>query len=199
VFWNWSHDKKFHFIFILYLFSIFICFCFYLIVFCILMYRGRRGRDRMVVVGFTTTCAISVYHHKRFQFEPHSWRGVLDTTLCDKICQWFATRRCFLRILQFPPPIKLSRYHWNIVERCKIDTPNIQIHDHSISWLDTCTSIKSIEVKLVLRPQTSHLSEMMRSCRCFPHYLVLEARCMILTIGIFYIYFFITKFRMHRL
>ena len=24
--------------------------------------RGRRGRDRMVV-GFTTTCAISVYHH----------------------------------------------------------------------------------------------------------------------------------------
>jgi hypothetical protein len=26
------------------------------------MYRGRRGRDRMVV-GFTTTCAISAYHH----------------------------------------------------------------------------------------------------------------------------------------
>ena len=25
-------------------------------------YRGRRGRDRMVV-GFTTTCAISAYHH----------------------------------------------------------------------------------------------------------------------------------------
>ena len=24
--------------------------------------RGRRGRDRMVV-GFTTTCAISTYHH----------------------------------------------------------------------------------------------------------------------------------------
>jgi len=24
--------------------------------------RGRRGRDRMVV-GFTTTCAVSVYHH----------------------------------------------------------------------------------------------------------------------------------------
>jgi len=25
-------------------------------------YRGRRGRDRMVV-GFTTTCAFSAYHH----------------------------------------------------------------------------------------------------------------------------------------
>jgi len=24
--------------------------------------RGHRGRDR-IVVGFTTTCAISVYHH----------------------------------------------------------------------------------------------------------------------------------------
>ena len=25
-------------------------------------FRGRRGRDLMVV-GFTTTCAISAYHH----------------------------------------------------------------------------------------------------------------------------------------
>ena len=28
----------------------------------LLIYTGRRGRDRMVV-GFTTTSAISVYHH----------------------------------------------------------------------------------------------------------------------------------------
>ena len=28
----------------------------------IIYIRGRRGRDRMVV-GFTTTCAISAYHH----------------------------------------------------------------------------------------------------------------------------------------
>jgi hypothetical protein len=26
------------------------------------LFRGRRGRDRMVV-GLTTTCTISVYHH----------------------------------------------------------------------------------------------------------------------------------------
>ena len=25
------------------------------------------------------------------EFESHSWRGVLDTTLCDKVCQWLAT------------------------------------------------------------------------------------------------------------
>ena len=28
------------------------------------------------------------------------------STLCDKVCQWLAT--CLLRILRFPPPIKLS-------------------------------------------------------------------------------------------
>jgi len=33
------------------------------------------GRDRMVV-GFTTTCAISAYHHWSCEFEPRSWRGV---------------------------------------------------------------------------------------------------------------------------
>jgi hypothetical protein len=45
---------------------------------------GRRGRDHMVV-GFTTTCAMSTYHHLSCEFEPHSCRGVLDRTLFD--CQ----------------------------------------------------------------------------------------------------------------
>jgi hypothetical protein len=44
---------------------------------------GCRGRDR-TVGGFTTTCAISAYHHQHCEFEPHSWQGVLDTTLCDR-------------------------------------------------------------------------------------------------------------------
>jgi len=35
------------------------------------MYGGRRGRDRMVV-GFTTTCAISAYHHLSCEVEPRS-------------------------------------------------------------------------------------------------------------------------------
>jgi hypothetical protein len=48
--------------------------------------RGRSGRGRMVI-GFTTTCAISAYHHQSCEFEPHLWRGELDTTLCDKVCQ----------------------------------------------------------------------------------------------------------------
>ena len=48
-----------------------------------------------MVVGFTTTCAISAYHHLNCGFESQSWRGVLDTTLCDKVCQWLVTGRWF--------------------------------------------------------------------------------------------------------
>ena len=45
------------------------------------------------------------------------WRGVPDTTLCDQVCQWLATGRCFLQVLRFSPPINwLPRYNWSIVE-----------------------------------------------------------------------------------
>ena len=47
-------------------------------------------------------------------------RGVLNTTLCNKVCQWLVTSHSlsghgFLWVL--PPPIKLTAtYSWNIVE-----------------------------------------------------------------------------------
>jgi hypothetical protein len=28
-----------------------------------------------------------LYNHKHCEFEAPSWQGVLDTTLCDKVCQ----------------------------------------------------------------------------------------------------------------
>jgi hypothetical protein len=46
-------------------------------------------------VGFTTTCAISVHHHQSREFEPRSWRGVLETRICDKVCYRLATGRWF--------------------------------------------------------------------------------------------------------
>ena len=46
---------------------------------------GCRGQDSMVV-GFTTTYAVSAYHHC-CEFKPCSWWGVQDTPLCDKVCQ----------------------------------------------------------------------------------------------------------------
>ena len=51
--------------------------------------RDRRGHDRMVDI-FTTTYVISCYHH-----ENRSWRGVLDTTLCDNVCKWLTIGRWF--------------------------------------------------------------------------------------------------------
>ena len=46
-------------------------------------------------VTITTTYAISAYHHKRCEFESRSCRGVLETTLCDKVCLSLAARRWF--------------------------------------------------------------------------------------------------------
>ena len=34
--------------------------------------------------SFTNDLPNSVYHHLRCELEPRSWRGILDTTLCDK-------------------------------------------------------------------------------------------------------------------
>jgi hypothetical protein len=48
--------------------------------------RGRRVHDHMVV-RFTIKYAISIYHNESFEFEPRSWRDILDITLCDKVCQ----------------------------------------------------------------------------------------------------------------
>ena len=48
--------------------------------------RGSGGRDRMVV-GFTTTYAINAQHHLSCDFESRSWISVLNTTLCNKVCQ----------------------------------------------------------------------------------------------------------------
>jgi hypothetical protein len=52
-------------------------------------------RRFVVNVGFTTTYVSSAYHHSRCQFESRSWQGVLDTTLCDNVCQWLAKGRWF--------------------------------------------------------------------------------------------------------
>ena len=56
--------------------------------------RDHCGRDR-IVVGFTTTYATIAYHHLSCEFKYRSWWGLLDTRLCDKICQWLAAGRWF--------------------------------------------------------------------------------------------------------
>jgi len=71
-----------------------------------------------MVVGFITTYAINAHHHYRCEFKPCSWRGVLDTTLCDKSLSVTSDRSVvFFRssgfLQQYNWPL---RYNWNIVE-----------------------------------------------------------------------------------
>jgi hypothetical protein len=45
------------------------------------------------------------------EFESQSWRGVLDTTLCDNVCQWFAAGRWFYPGTLFSSINKTDRHH----------------------------------------------------------------------------------------
>jgi hypothetical protein len=64
--------------------------------------RDRRGRDRLVVA---TTCATDAYHHYSIEFKSRSWLGV------HYVIEFVSDVRKiagFLRVLRFPPPIKLT-------------------------------------------------------------------------------------------
>ena len=63
-----------------------------------------------MVVGFTTTCAISAFCLQSYEFEPRSWQGVLDATLCDKVCQWFVTGRWFSAVTPVSSTNKTNRH-----------------------------------------------------------------------------------------
>ena len=55
-------------------------------------------------------------------------------------------------------------------QKRQIDTHCTQIHDRSLCWIDTDSSIKIDWVKLVfVCAQTCPLCEKICSCKCFPH------------------------------
>jgi len=62
----------------------------------------RRGG---MVVGFTTTYAISACHHWCCAFQSRSGRGVQHYLIFVSDLPQFGG---FLRVLRFPPPIKLT-------------------------------------------------------------------------------------------
>ena len=66
---------------------------------------GHRGYDRMVV-GFTSIYAISAYHHRCCEFESRSRRSVQHYVI--KFVIDLRQVGGFLRVLRFPPPIKLT-------------------------------------------------------------------------------------------
>ena len=72
-----------------------------------------RSRER-IIVGFTTTYASSAYHYWCCEFESRSGRGVHHYVI--KFVSDLRQVGGFLRVLGFPPPIKLTatislKYH----------------------------------------------------------------------------------------
>ena len=77
---------------------------------------GCHGRDRMIV-GFTTTCAISAYHYWSCEFEPCHGEVYSIQHYVIKFIYYLRQFVGFLQLLRFPPPINRSPwYNWNIVE-----------------------------------------------------------------------------------
>ena len=69
--------------------------------------RGCHGHD-CVVVGFTTTFAISAYHHWSCKFESCAGKMYFIQHYVIKFICDLQQVGGFLRVLQFPPPIKLT-------------------------------------------------------------------------------------------
>ena len=68
---------------------------------------GRCNRDRMVV-RFTTTCAISAYHHLRCEFESRSAELYLIQHYVIQFVSELRQVGGFLQVLLLPPSIKLT-------------------------------------------------------------------------------------------
>ena len=66
--------------------------------------KGHRSRDGMLV-AFTTTNAISAYHHWCFEFKSWSGRGVEHYVI--KFVSDLRQVGGIVRVIRFPPPIKL--------------------------------------------------------------------------------------------
>jgi hypothetical protein len=71
-----------------------------------------------MVVEFTTTCAIIAYHHLSCEFEPHSWRGVLEKTLCD---QSFSVT-CDRSVISLGTPISATKVVTEIFLKVVLNT-----------------------------------------------------------------------------
>jgi hypothetical protein len=73
------------------------------------------GRNRMLV-GFTTTYAISAYYHWCCEFDSRPGRGVQHYAIM--FVSDLRQVSGFLRVLRFHPPKQKwpARYNWNIVE-----------------------------------------------------------------------------------
>ena len=83
-------------------------------------------------------------------FKSRSWRGVLDTTWCDKVCQRLAAGRWFSPDTPVSSTNKAD-CHWNIVESgVKHHNHNSYVFSISIISQDLHSGVRNASFKLVL-------------------------------------------------
>jgi hypothetical protein len=79
-------------------------------------YRIPKGQSKIIQINWqnrvhkmkknkTKTQPCAICESKSCEFDPRSWQGVLDTTLCDK---FVSDLQQVGGLLRFPPPIKLT-------------------------------------------------------------------------------------------
>jgi hypothetical protein len=103
------------------------------------------------------SCQVKSKKTRQLNIEPRSWRGVLDTTLCDKVCQWLGTGRLFSPGTLYSSTNNPDRH--DIIEillKAAINTITL-ILTHTI--MDTIHTIMTIEITsiLILHSNTQHV------------------------------------------
>ena len=129
-----------------------------------------------MVVGFTTTCAISAYHHSSYKFKPSSWRGVFDTTLCDKVCQRFAADLWFSQSTPLSSTNKTDRHDiTEILLKVASNTITLITLCYKIVFLPVSSSVgRSFYWLLYTSQKSKHQSTKIPS---LSHHFFLQIKC----------------------
>ena len=109
----------------------------------------------VMVFGFTTTYAISAYHHCIcYELESRSGRC---TTLCDKVCHWRATGRRFSP----GPPVSATNKNWPPWYSWNIDENGVKHHQTNrqsmLTLYDSVYPIYSVN-SIKVEPPLNHLT-----------------------------------------
>ena len=101
-------------------------------------------------------CGSSIYNYlcnhyisplKVNEFESRSWRCVLDTTICDEVCQWFATGRWFSPGTSVSSTNKTDRYDLNEIV-LKV-TLNIINQPTNMEAITSCLSESDVSLYII--------------------------------------------------
>jgi hypothetical protein len=102
------------------------------------------GRRLATTIGLAT--ANLGYLQRCCEFESRLWRCVLDTTLCDKVCQWFESGRWYSWYAGFLPQIKLTATIW--LKNCE---SGVKHHNPNYDMLYVCFSMVVHLIMNILR------------------------------------------------